>query len=76
MMKPLLSVETANVLQLLGFNFRRAIGEPLTTLCEKMILSRVDRSNELQLEAIRNQRALIELASDPEAYARFRSMTG
>jgi hypothetical protein len=25
-MKPLLSVETANVLQLLGFNFRRAIG--------------------------------------------------
>lgn len=39
-MKPLLSVETVNVLLLLGFNFRRAIGEPLTALMEGMILSR------------------------------------
>lgn len=80
LMKPLLSVETANVLQLLGFNFRRAIGEPLTSLCESLILSRVassdDLQQQLQLASFRNQTALIGLAGDPQAYERFRSMMG
>lgn len=75
-MKPLLSVETVNVLQLLGFNFRRALGEPLTTLCERMILSPTSRSDELQVESTRYQRALVELALDPDAYERFRSLVG
>lgn len=80
LMKSLLSVETANVLQLLGFNFRRAIGEPLTSLCESLILAKVspsdDLQQQLQLASIRNQTALIELAADPQAYERFRSMMG
>lgn len=80
LMKSLLSVETANVLQLLGFNFRRAIGEPLTSLCESMILAKVGRFDDLQqqiqLASLRNQTALAELASDSEAYERFRSMYG
>lgn len=80
LMKSLLSVETANVLQLLGFNFRRAIGEPLTSLCESLILSRVtsadDVQQQLQLASIRNQTALVELAANPQAYDRFRSLMG
>lgn len=80
LMKSLLSVETANVLQLLGFNFRRAIGEPLTSLCESLILAKVspsdDLQQQLQLASIRNQTALIELAANPQAYERFRSMMG
>ena len=80
LMKSLLSVETANVLQLLGFNFRRAIGEPLTTLCESLILARVtspdDLQQQLQLASYRNQTALIGLATDPQAYERFRSLMG
>lgn len=80
LMKPLLSVETANVLQLLGFNFRRAIGEPLTSLCESLILAKVGSSDDLQLQlqlaSLRNQTALIGLAGDPEAYKRFRSLMG
>jgi hypothetical protein len=80
LMKSLLSVETANVLQLLGFNFRRAIGEPLTSLCESLILSRVtssdDLQQQLQLASYRNQTALIGLAADPQAYERFRSLMG
>lgn len=75
-MKPLLSVETVNVLQLLGFNFRRAIGEPLTTLCESMILSVTSKSDELEIESARSQRALVELALNPDAYDRFRSLVG
>ena len=39
--KSLVTVETLTIMQLVGFNFRRTIGEPLTALVEKMILSRV-----------------------------------
>jgi len=39
LLKPVLSVETLTVLQLLGFNFKRAIGEPLTELLNQKILS-------------------------------------
>ena len=80
LMKSLLSVETANVLQLLGFNFRRAIGEPLTSLCESLILAKVtpsdDFQQQLQLASYQNHTALIGLAADPQAYERFRSMMG
>lgn len=74
-LKPFLSVETVNVLQLLGFNFRRAIGEPLTALCESLITSRVNRSTELQLEQLKNQQALVSLALDEAAFHRFIALT-
>jgi hypothetical protein len=38
---PLLSVEMLTVLQLVGFNFKKAIGEPLTLLLQKYITSKV-----------------------------------
>lgn len=37
LMKPLLSAKTVMVLQLLGFNFRRAIGEPLTEVVHELV---------------------------------------
>ncbi|MDO4430620.1 hypothetical protein EDC51_106123 [Bibersteinia trehalosi] len=49
-LSPLVSKETLTILQLLGFNFRKAIGEPLTILLEKMILSKLPLSPELQAE--------------------------
>jgi hypothetical protein len=39
-LKALLSTETVTILQLLGFNFREAIGGPLTTLVSDFILSK------------------------------------
>jgi hypothetical protein len=39
-LRPLLSVETVTVLQLVGFNFRKAIGEPLTELVAGLIAAR------------------------------------
>lgn len=74
--KPLLSVETVNVLQLLGFNFRRAIGEPLTTLCEKMIMSRADQSESLRIEAVKRDQLFVQLALDSEASERFKALFG
>jgi len=39
LMTPLPSVETVTILQLLGFNFRTAIGQPLTDLAGNAIRS-------------------------------------
>jgi hypothetical protein len=76
MAKPLLSAETVNVLQILGFNFRRGIGEPLTKLTERAILSKVDRSVELQIENSKREQLYLQLAMDPDAFARFRTLVG
>lgn len=43
-LKPLLSIETFTILQLLGFNFREAIGIPLTKLVNKSI-DKEDKEN-------------------------------
>ena len=40
LIQSILSVETVTVLQLIGFNFRKGIGEPLTELARRAILSR------------------------------------
>ena len=61
-LKPLLSVETVNVLQLFGFNFRQGIGAPLTNRAKDAIEGQKDVGSELQLESIRHQRAAMELA--------------
>lgn len=37
--KELISVDTLKTMQLLGFNYKKAIGEPLTQLCSNAILS-------------------------------------
>jgi hypothetical protein len=74
--RPLLSAETATVLQLLGFNFRRAIGEPLTTLSESAILSRVNRSEELKLAELKREQLYLQVALDPDAHARLMALYG
>lgn len=48
MLEPLLSVQTFKILQLLGFNFREAVGLPLTKLIKSSI-NKTDRA-ELQYE--------------------------
>lgn len=37
MIKDLISVDTLKTMQLLGFNYKAAIGEPLTELCASAI---------------------------------------
>lgn len=38
-LKGLISIDTLKAIQLLGFNYKQAIGEPLTELCAEKILS-------------------------------------
>lgn len=44
-MKALISIDTLKAVQLLGFNYKAAIGEPLTQLCANAILSKVTASS-------------------------------
>ncbi|HEX4774323.1 MAG TPA: hypothetical protein VH234_02300 [Candidatus Saccharimonadales bacterium] len=72
---PLLSVETLTVLQLIGFNYKKAIGEPLTLLLQRSIASKaaVDsaNANELQKLYVRYNTELLKVSQDKEASDRF-----
>ena len=80
LIKPLLSIEMVNVLQLLGFNFRTAIGEPLTDLVARLILTRAavtaEATADLEKLRLQHELALFDLAKDAEAFARFARITG
>lgn len=77
---PLLSVETLTILQLLGFNFKRAIGEPLTNLVAAAINAKANADAATTLEVqrlgIERELAYVSLAKDEAAYARLRSLYG
>ena len=76
--KKLLSKNTLKVMQLIGFNYREAIGKPLTRLCSGAIESvrETDKKQEAQNLNIANQTALAQLSSDPKAYNRFVKLLG
>ena len=80
LLAPVLSVEMVTVLQLLGFNFRQALGQPLTALVSRAILAQSvqssDGGNELRTLQVKRELALIELARDADAYERFHRMIG
>ena len=53
----LLSMETLKVLQLLGFNYKKAIGEPLTELVSELIKSQTKKlSNASSSKTVPNKR--------------------
>ena len=78
LLEPVLSVETVTILQLIGFNFKKAIGEPLTALLAALIQSKMPPSTDTGVEAQRAslelQRATVDLALNEEAYDRFRRL--
>ena len=69
----ILSVETLAVMQLLGFNYKRAIGEPLTVLLQKTIESKIPADPS---EAQRTNLLALEIIKDPEASKRYEVWTG
>ncbi|MGD7047036.1 hypothetical protein FZC83_02170 [Rossellomorea marisflavi] len=70
----LLTKETLNVLQILGFNFKVAIGEPLTELVRELILSQmpVDKTLDYHYQTVREQRELefLKVLQNDKAYER------
>lgn len=75
--KPILSEETLTILQVLGFNFKQAIGEPLTELLRGYILAQVPQKPSADAAVVNQQQTLelLRLAQDSEAFARFQSLT-
>ncbi|MBA2174841.1 hypothetical protein H0266_08045 [Halobacillus locisalis] len=78
--KPLLSKETFNMLQLLGFNYKRAIGEPLTDLVNAMIVSQKPISKEADLDRQKlfyeHETQYFNMINDEEAYQRHLKLQG
>lgn len=72
--KPILSKETFSILQLLGFNFKKAIGEPLTELVRGLIASNIpaptERAIEHQILMEKRQIEYFKVVQDEEAFQR------
>lgn len=79
-LRPLLAAETIKVAQLMGFNFRRGVGEPLTQLLASWIASRApapaDQGSELQRLQLEREVLFLQLVQDEEAMERWRALTG
>lgn len=80
MLEPLLAVETIKVMQLLGFNFRRALGESLTELVSSLISARAPVTgparDELQLAQLQHQTELARVVADEQAFSRWQMLFG
>jgi len=80
MIEVLVSRETVKVLQVLGFNFRDAVGRPLTDLVARFISARgpvePNSSANTQQLLLESQISLAKLALDQAAYDRFLSLIG
>lgn len=78
--KPLLSKETFNIFQLLGFIYKSSIGEPLTELVNGMIVSQKPISKEKELERQKliheHEIQYFKMINDKEAYRRHLKLLG
>lgn len=78
--KPILSKETINILQILGFNFKQAIGDPLTKLVEALISSKIpptgDKSVEIQMLVEKRQIEYLKVVQNEEFYKRLLRIYG
>ncbi len=78
--KSLISADAVKVLQILGFNFRKAVGEPLTELARSAILANAAPAASVALElqklGLEREIALANLAGDADAYARLMRLYG
>lgn len=71
----LLSINTLNVLQLIGFNFKKAIGEPLTVLLENTINGK-NKTDQGKLNELMAEREIeyFKLMQNEKAFERFKSL--
>lgn len=74
--KELISVDTLKTMQLLGFNYKAAIGEPLTLMLRNFILSKVADPDELSLFQKIVTPEMVEILKNETAYCNFRQITG
>ena len=74
--KELISVDTLKTMQLLGFNYKAAIGEPLTLMLKNFILSKVTEADGLSALMKIITPEMVALLKDDKAFKNFRQLTG
>ena len=72
-LKKILSVESLTIMQLIGFNYKQAIGEPLTVLLRKIIESKIPMDSNTNANYVL---AMASLANDKDATNRYYQLTG
>ena len=74
--KPIVSIETINILQMFGFNFRDAIGQPLTELIKTQILKKNSKEieNEIKLANLKFNTEYAKVVQDESSYERFKGV--
>lgn len=73
--KELISVDTLKTMQLIGFNYKAAIGEPLTLMLKNFILSKVTEPDSLRAFEKFITPEMVEILKDNTAYDNFRQIT-
>lgn len=74
--KELISVDTLKTMQLLGFNYKAAIGEPLTLMLKNFILSKVAEPDSVKTLHKIVTPEMVEILKDKIAYENFKEITG
>lgn len=74
--KELISVDTLKTMQLLGFNYKAAIGEPLTLMLRNFILSKVAEPDGLNSFQKVVTPEMVEILKDNTVYENFKQITG
>ena len=74
--KELISVDTLKTMQLLGFNYKAAIGEPLTLMLKNLILSKVTEPDGMKTIEKLVSPGMVEILKDETAYQNFRCLMG
>lgn len=72
MIKSILSKETFNIMQIIGFNFKEAIGEPLTELAASLIRTKVhdNKSQDIQILVQQREIEYLKICQNEDAYNR------
>lgn len=72
--KELISVDTLKTMQLLGFNYKAAIGEPLTLMLRNYILTRVPEPDQLKNFERMITPQMVDILKDKNAYSNFNEL--
>lgn len=72
----LISVDTLKTMQLIGFNYKAAIGEPLTLMLKNFLLSKVKEPDSVSMFEKVLTPELVEILKDDTAYENFREILG
>lgn len=74
--KELISVDTLKTMQLLGFNYKQAIGDPLTMILRNFILSKVPTSDNTEVIHKMITPEMAEILKNKNAYDNFKELIG